>query len=311
MTSGASGARLVAAAAVAVAASVALAEDPPKPAAPAKLALHLAADKTYLYKFSETVHAWSATDRGGKTDQHSEANWELEIKLVEAKPDGGAVVSLVVTKVSGWYQNLELKEKQQFGSEAVGYVGGETRVTLSPTARVLEVTGRIADVTAKDKKEPDRAAEARRAAVERFFQTLPAAPPRTGTAWEDSRLLAPDMVQSGQHLEGDVPEKATVKKAAADAVTVTLAAKGKKTIAKRKPGSTPDPNPKKNGTLAPQLETWSLAGECEISAETGLAQTRTGHAEATTYEDLWAMKPPTILDCACEYDFKLEAAGVR
>ncbi len=288
-------------------------DDKPKPAGPPTVALHLTAEKTYAYVFTEKVHATSTThaaDHDTPTDQRSESTWEIEIRLVAARPDGGATVSVKVVRLHGTYESLSIPKrefdssKDRFGETSFGMCRSDLTVTLSPAGRVLDVAGAAADEAAKPPAKD--AALARRAVAERFFQSSPATPARTGTTWEESRAIAPDLVGSGQHLVGEAVEKAIVKSAVVPALKATLAAKGKNKVAHRKPGAKADAKPARLGVL----EEWSLAGDCTVDMETGLVTLRATHVEASTYSDLIALRDLT-LETHIEYDTHLEAVAPK
>lgn len=281
-------------------------EEKAKRPGPQMLALRLEKDRVYPYVFTEKVHCWSKTrspEREDGTDQKSETTWDLELRLVEAKEGGGAVVALTVKRVRGTYESNTVPKREFDHAGGDGRtLGGETRVTLSAAGRVLEVEGTAVDSIVKDASAPELA---RRATVERFFQSLPTTPLRVGVSWQETRVTAPDMVGSGQHVNGEFVEKAVVKKTG-PVVAAALSAKGKDKQPRRKPGQKGDAKKAAVGVL----EEWSLSGEVTIDAETGLAKLRTTHVETTRYSDFIAVRDVT-LEAFAEYDTRLEAVAPK
>lgn len=284
------------------------AEDPPKAASPRPPVLELQADKEYRFSYTETVRMTSQQESTRGEDsgnvQKAELNWQVTVKLAEKQPGSGPVVTLAVTSAKGWYES-KTSPRSDFDRSKV--FAEPMRVTLSPNGQVLKVEGRPADKVAEKISDEDDASRARRALVERLFQTLPPTPVRAGTKWDAKRLAAPDMVWTDQHVLGEYSEEASVKKAGADGFTAALSAKGKNKVKRRRI----DENPKRRRSVYQELEEWSVSGECEVASDTGLARSRTTHCEMKSYLDVWSGDLSVISSSTYEYDTRLEAVGPK
>jgi hypothetical protein len=109
------------------------AEDPPKAEPPKPPVLRLEADKEYRFTFRETLRMTSqqVAQRGEESsnEQKAEVNWDLTLKLAETKPGVGAIVTLSVTSVKGWYESKAMP-RDDFNSSK--RFAEPMRVTLSP-----------------------------------------------------------------------------------------------------------------------------------------------------------------------------------
>lgn len=282
-------------------------EDPPKAAPPKPPVLRLEANKEYLFSFKETVSMTSqqVSTRGEDTGnvQKAELNWQVTVKLADTKPGSGPIVTVAVTSANGWYESKTSPRTDFDRSKAFAE---PMRVTLSPSGRVLQVEGKSADKVAENLSD-DEASHARRALVERLFQTLPSTPVRVGTKWDEKRLAAPDLVWTTQHVLGEYSEAASVKKAGAEGFTATLSSKGKNKVKRRRV----EENPKRRQPTYRELEEWSVTGECEVTADTGLARLRTTHCEMKSYLDVWSGDLSVISSSTYEYDTRLEAVAPK
>ena len=282
-------------------------EDAPKAGPPKPPVLQLEANKEYLFSFNETVRMTSQQDSTRGEDagsvQKAELNWQVTIKLAETKPGSGPIVTVAVTSAKGWYER-EGSPRTDFDLSKA--LAEPMRVTLSPSGRVLQVEGKSADKVVENLSD-EEASHARRALVERLFQTLPTTPVRVGTKWEEKRLAAPDLVWTPQHVLGEYSETASVKKAGADGFTATLSAKGKNKVKRRRV----EENPKRREPTYRELEAWSVTGECELAADTGLARLRTTHCEMKSYLDVWSGDLSVINSSTYEYDSRLESVAPK
>ncbi len=241
---------VVALVAMSSAPGVALRADDAKDAAaqPERLAIRLEPRKTYFFRLTESARLRVPSNRlriehlalgvgdAAVVEVGCEVTWEAGVQLIEALPDGGATVWLLPARVSGRSHagaaqiedGAERLPGPAFDSDDGGplsqspFVGRALKVRLAPDASVVEATAApLAPAAAGAPPRVDAVTPSSALAfAQRFFQSLPAEPPRAKTSWDTTRQIAPEL---GPPLDrridlGEAVEVATIEKVAPLAV---------------------------------------------------------------------------------------------
>jgi hypothetical protein len=267
--------------------------------APQRAAGPGAPGKTYLYRLTETttfetkpvLSVDAPSDdvppglieamAGARPTAKVECVWDVGLQLAETRADGSVLASLLPVRRRGTRMSFD-GEPKRFDSDdprspSSRFVGRTIRVELSSTGRLLGaeflhlpptpgVTVEVLD--------PGMA----KVFAARFFQELPAAPPRVGLEWEAKRDAGVESVDTVGFADvqrlGEFIDKLVLRRAAGHVLGASLISRGK-------PKGVPSKAPEKPvdfeqlRSVVTKLEDWLVTGEVEINRATGLLRART------------------------------------